>query len=1286
MGSGNLGWRRGCIASSIAVWALAWVAWCALTAGVHSLAEAAQIRLSQGGSPAFYLGNLTPGQRYILPHAGHVTVFSTEEWDLEVYLRESSSAATDSQVFLTLAEIDELQERGTRRLKNEVDPGSGGATSIRRQPPTGPSGRTLSFDLTVIPSWDDPAGTELTATIDSHLSTTGLIIPSFVTPNPVRLGSPVAVWFPSSTGGGTVIDSEDQVLLVVTDLNDQTVIQTQTKAEQVVEGSDTLPWRRVLWHPQSNLLPGIYRYQLLANEGELIAQGVFRAIPGRLSTDARDASDVSLLATDTDAPLAAEQDGFAVLPDVRIEVRSQGAAAGERADVTLRLINGSSIPIYNVQVDLCLPEGWHWISSFTPWMPIPRTVEVGSDSTVCRRHLMGSVGPNREQEIELQVMRWPARPLLPFGYHQAPVMRAVVKAAPREGAALKQLYETTALLAQGTDLLTPVVRLHGRVFIDVNRSGGWEEGEPGIAGLSVVADGIEVARTRQDGSYDVQLPAFPTALWARPGRDGARSSIHFLNPALGDDQLIDLPVSFVDPVEREAFLSIAGVAGNSGIEGAGVARTHVEGDWGYLDVGVQATDARINSFAGETQSASNDVFRRPVITRWIEARKKEDTVTWEAQFRQGVPQRIRWGELRPSQPVSEAWRLGASGALLFHTDAVENSPWMSWSGETGAAAGDLWRCRLMHGQSVWYMGDWDVTFTATSVDHRAFDAHGTEQATAAEAEAALHGSMSLREYVWPYRLSVGKGWPRTLSPSCGHTPAPGWNWSFHTLAPQHEGSLEALNVSGRIWPDDSYLFEIDPEEEDEDLGDWLSRDESEGDLKDPSSDDSGGGNERRVFRQIPHVSEVEAALRPYELPLLGGTRLTSRVALQWGVAEPPSEGEAPRPFRGAGIRFDIDTGVEKGLLQRLRLEVGAPPAGGIRTPRELERLDHRFALDWRISAGTWRPWIRYEVGGAKENRKHTGELGLGLNTNLNWSQLPVPGLLTLGRSLGFQAERPVQIAANVSRAYRVNTAMDRMNIAFTQGSNRHQIRWQGRSPIERPGTPFSQEGYDRIRWQLNFERRWDGVDLSSERSMEPFVEGMEGSSREGLTKGFRRRPWAFTGWSFSIDSRANWTELAQEPSESEHQANVALGGSWPSGTWRLGVGGSIHSKHDGWIEYRSIFGGVTYSQGIFSWRADAALKSSLMGDQRSFLDLRLLTSLRLTESVDLAFETERLDIPLTGVEARRFVGVDWRPKMGENSPVAIRFGVEKKEVFVGAGKEENPKHRLRVQVSAPILW
>src|SRR5690606_8157012 len=119
---------------------------------------------------------------------------------------------------------------------------------------------------------------------------------------------------------------------------------------------------------------------------------------------------------------------------------------------------------------------------------------------------------------------------------------------------------------------------------------------------------------------------------------------------------------------------------------------------------------------------------------------------WEGAWRFGVPQRVRFGALRPSMPADAAWAL----ALRVPPHLVEG-PAPAALGldlETGAAQGDFWRCRIGRAGMSWSQGNFRLRADALRSNHERYDQRGPRADAAATLSVEGAGLLSLGRRPW----------------------------------------------------------------------------------------------------------------------------------------------------------------------------------------------------------------------------------------------------------------------------------------------------------------------------------------------------------------------------------------------------------------------------------------------------------------------------------------------------------------------------------------------------------
>ncbi len=744
----------------------------------------------------------------------------------------------------------------------------------------------------------------------------------------------------------------------------------------------------------------------------------------------------------------------------------------------------------------------------------------------CHTVLLGSMRGQSERSFRfsLQSLETLApKGLMSVGLVGRPWISIYVRSAPALG-------EQGILVHQAQIPVDPAgffeaTTIRGRTFVDVNQSGAWEEGEPLVGGVDVIADGMRVGRSTGAGTFTIQVHQTPIALWGRttvgsgvPVRLGRHIDLRSL-------WIVDLPVpataAFPAHEPRtggltELFLE----AGASGGAGGGLA-----GGGAKLHHGTERTAVNLSADFGRREVLTLSGVRIETSTTYeADAVYHSDAASVNASWRRGLMDGVRWGGLRPTKPAAQAWRIAAQAVPTLVNVPLGGEAVVDSAFELAGAEGDLWSCTLANATSEWSFDD--VWFNAAWQwgEHSRLERKGARTESYGQTSLAMRGMVDLDGHAWPYRLDVAWGKERTLAPACGLTPKEGIHGSLQLSQPSGisqrgdaAGILEGVRGSASTWPSSDSRETVG-------LLGWRSSE--------------------RAFEILAESINIARHVG------WDGT-LKVNPFLQWGIV--PKEED--RVWSAAGMRG------EAGIAShRITLEVG-PKAISDRKPSADPPSVRagRLAGSWRYERGPLRPHIAFERdGGAGTNFDF--EAGFSLSAALTPARAPWIG-------------REVRFSLSVDRALSESDREDEVALVLTRGgrtepTDRLAIEWKEsvdasglgffdivQSPDEskvsvvfsrtRPGTLVSREAHEARPvfypegWsaRLEFSKDGDAIEYSRALGAEGVwrlgtwlielrrLEGVENGAPFESSRGRLAWDMRFGRWSLEMELVSMWSEL-----------------------------------------------------------------------------------------------------------------------------------------------------------------
>lgn len=720
------------------------------------------------GAPVWVIEGVQPGAAVQVPGVAHLTVVADDVWSLSLAsnLASGDGRKVHSDVQPRLisdhSEVGGVTERGVVALEDQA--------------PTDPGGRTFQVDFSLSPSWDDPPDLPFYVQLEAALVGEGVVRASYVSPSRWVEGSleTAAIWFrltDNALGGGT-----DVLTLTVRTGGDPDAPTVTTRSFSV-GGSG---WQQVVIPNVSSLPVGPYRYQIESARGGRVAAGAFHVLPpsGGVAVAAQGVSaskETPGHAVATTVPAAIEQ------PEARLQVDPKRAAPGEPADWQVRVFNPGILSLLETALYVCLPSDWHVTAVDYPM----KTAEL--HGRTCRTLHLGSISGRSQRQVSFSLMQWPPSSLERFslGEKQTVQFYLFVRPPGAERAVLLRTVEAS-LFSTSTGMSTEVP-VRGYAFVDRNGNEIKDDEEDGLSGAAIVVNGANLRRSNRDGSFTLRLRPGSYVIWARSER--GRSRPRWMQVNSTHPPLVHLPIGVSH--EREVRTQSEYYVASS------VTSEDGDLDLDYrINAGHWAPWARIDWGADKT-----DVDARLELTGEVHR--------WEANWRRGVPERVRMGALRPSLSAESAWRIGLHVppyAISGARPAV-----LSTGIEVGEAAGDFWGCRILWSGVDWSAGTTRLSADATRSIHVRMDERGERWDDAGHVSVEGTGGVFTSER-WRYTLGLYAGDRRRLSPSCGETPRDGLHWAIGVHPPRDgadaSAAIEVVQAAAGRWSSGARAFEL----------------------------------------------------------------------------------------------------------------------------------------------------------------------------------------------------------------------------------------------------------------------------------------------------------------------------------------------------------------------------------------------------------------------------------------------------------------------------------------------
>lgn len=1005
----------------------------ALTVGLaalqarFSLVAASGVGLSLRGSEAHWtLPELVPGRSVRLAGAQQLTVVSDEPWELIVTSRvvaggEKTPMGSSILVGVSREGMGTLIGPGGEPdwVRVSLDE----ARIVQRGGPTGPQGEAIRVDVEVHPSWDDPPGTAIVTQVTTTLAAGDNALFAYVHPSEVLAGyrEPLSFWFFAPTGGGKrALEPGELVRLDVWKDDVDLVAQLTAPAG---EG----PWHVVVWHslPESGLEAGVYRFRIVREgEGTLLASGVFYVQAQGEAVQPLALGTARAVATDGVRP----ESSLVSFPEVKLVVAGDPPRPGEPVVWSLTVINPERVTLMELRAEICLSPGWRIVDSDVPRVSgwASSVASAGWDRS-CEVLLLGTLQGNRQKRVRFNVVAWEGDLARLREARSDMVIR--VTGALEPGGDRGLLAERRLPLSVAEDpLLLPPVEISGRVFLDLNGSGAYEEGEPLVAGASVLVDGRRLAQTNRRGEFRFEMGHYPSLMWAESHRGTS------LPRSISAEELwiahgrVDLPL--VPPDESAAVGQDSDRDGKArGTDGSSSGYLAL---LGHLDAGSDRQSAQTTLRAGVahpdatfsldlTGGAAREPGRGAGETLLddlrFEAAARSEGVDVAFQLQRGLEREVKLGLLRPSKPAEAAYRLKVdlkperrdAGASIPPGEIA--GPYRDLPGrlqlgmEWGYAAGDLWTCSLQEASAAYVAPGNRIALISTRGRHTRVERTGLKEGEPQELRLEVDGGVVLSGRRWPYSLELSGGRPRELSPSCGFSPFDGWRWHA-VAAPPVGNALQAVWWSGMVWP-----------------------------MTAGEAGSKGQGS----------AHELGITWRPLTI---GAERVDISTAIQWERAEGRPAGPA---------RLAARLGSRLAGVHDVRLEAGALVLASTDNPDHLSRGDRRLAVSWRVTRGQVRPWAKYEIMAPYGEVDQAYELGVTLNRSFSW---PAPG-----------ETAPLQLntGLRLSRAVDLKEIKDKLRIDLRRGTALTRVEWSGTATGDGSAAFWRANAYEKTDWRFLIE-------------------------------------------------------------------------------------------------------------------------------------------------------------------------------------------------------------------------
>lgn len=984
-----------------------------------------------GSQAAWTLPKVLPGRTVKLAGAQQLTVVSDEPWELVVASRMIAGGGgkpVSSSVFVGVSRQG-AGASGEGGSEPEWVRVSGDETRfVHRGGPTGPDGEAIRVDLQIRPSWDDPPGAAIVTEVTTTLSVGESALLAYASPSEVPAGDegPISFWFRAPGGESERVLRPGELIRL--DIWKEDVDLVARLTIPVGEG----PWYVITWDslPKGGLEPGMYRFRIVtAAEERLLASGMFHVGGAQAAWGM-----VEPLAQGSSPNAPAGAGGFLParpeFPEIKAVVTGDPARLGEPAAWTLTLINPESTTLMGLQAEICLSPGWSLIDADVPRVSIESSDLNAVWGRSCQVLLLGTLQGNRQKRVRITLLAWEGGQAASRQARKDLVVRVTGTLEP--GGERGLLLERRLPLALAEDpLLLPSLEIWGRVFIDLNGSGEYEEGEPVVPGAGVLVDGERTTVTNRRGEYRIEIGYVPELIWADSDRGtGLPRSIH-ADELWIDRGRLDLPIlPASQSVLHEHGSGGPGARseGANSIEGghlAFFARLGAEADRqnaeATLRAGLSYPDATFSfDFRGGVGWDPVEGVEQALLDDLkVEAAAQAEGLGLELQWEMGLEREIKLGLLRPSKPVESAYRLKVDLRPQIEEDIATQvssgqiaGPYRLSEGrvelgaEWGYAAGDIWSCFLQEASAAYVAPGSRIALSSTQGRHTRVERGGPREGEVHNLRLEVDGGAMFSGRRWPYSFELSGGRPRRLSPSCGLSPFDGWRW-HGVVAPPAGSAVQAVWWSGMIWP-------MTPEE---------------------TSKTRPG-----------HAHELGLTWRPITV---GGERVDVSTAIQWDRFD----GSSPGPARLAAR-----LGSRLAGMHDVRLEMGALVLASTDNPDHLARGDRRLALSWRVTRGQVRPWAKYEIMAPYGEVSRSHELGVSLSHSFS------------RQANGQQEPERLNTSVRVSRAVDAKDVTDKLRVDLRSGDAFTRLEWSGTAPVGGGSSWLRRESaYEKADWRVLFE-------------------------------------------------------------------------------------------------------------------------------------------------------------------------------------------------------------------------
>lgn len=1062
-----------------------------------------------GSHAAWTLAELNPGQVTVIPGAQQLAIVSQGPWELVVasrLLQPEDLLPVRSAVYLG------IHHHGNESLgSTEWIPVSTETRFVsRRGGPTGPDGESISLDLQVRPSWDDPPGVPLVAEVTATLTAGDEALLAYALPSRIAAGSggPISFWYRVPDAGR--LAQGDSVRL---DIWKADTVLVARRYFPVVEGD----WQHLVWTdlPEGGLEVGSYRFRIVDADERLLGSGVFQVVAGGPGGVGVAVGPLGLAQAGTGNVHERAQGDFQsqldppwpeeTLPDVRLVVTGDPAPPGEPGEWTITVINPEPLSLAELQLEVCLPPGWSFWTADVPWTAggAGEASSTGGDTTGryatgdsaaggnaaggntgidgagrgnseggmrggCRVYLLGTLLGNKEKKVRIGLIYWPDDGVARVPLRNDLSLRLTGVWEP--GGPRVVLREARLALAPAADpLWSPSIVLQGRVFVDVNETGAYEADEPVAPGAKVVVDGRVVATANRRGEYRVTLTEPPRLVWAVSDRGESRPVSVVYDELWVNAGQLDLPLIPAGNPEMAAgargpeatggHVVVLGQAeGYKGSGQAGVSvRALVTGPSGELTAEVSAgadgtglkhavKPDRPNAQADDPLSA----IRLDDVK--ISGHARDGAIHLRFAHESGLPRDVKMGLLRPTKPVERAYRF----QIDVDPRRLDSGGYSPGYGPT-VGPGALPPGTLTLG-SEWGYAEGDVWScrvyegTAAYILDRARVAANWRRAAHERLERTGLKEEEAREL--KLELDGGLEWARRR-----------WPVRLEVTG----GLPRKLSPSCGLSPFDGWKWRaiVAPP-----LGAGVQAIEWSG-----------------MSWPMPRPAQEEPSPggRAYELgityrPLYWrDERIDVSTAVQWETRD----GElATAPRLAARLRSRI------GGVHDVRLELGALALASTSNPNHLSRGDRRLAFQWRVVRGDLRPWLKTELFSQEAAMARSLEAGIQLSRRL---ELP-------------WWEEPVDTALRASRKVDPDDVEDKARVDVRLGPATGRWEWSGTAPIPTGQTSVSDVVHAFV-------------------SAKPFVTYEKTSHKLQVDGAFGE---GALGWTLSLTQEAKIDELAWE--------------------------------------------------------------------------------------------------------------------------------------------------------------